>query len=92
MFAAAEASGRARLWFSPDGDWCTRKNRIISADASGRDRRGFPGLQRRGCSGAGAAALACLDHLVALGLRRERIFVADIAGVVYRGEWPDGDE
>src|SRR5947209_1567280 len=37
------------------------------------------------CSGAGAAALACLDHLVALGLRRERIFVADIAGVVYRG-------
>src|SRR3954467_6283487 len=37
------------------------------------------------CSGAGAAALACLDHLVALGLSRERIFVADIAGVVYRG-------
>src|SRR5215204_3860781 len=37
------------------------------------------------CSGAGAAALACLDHLVALGLRRERVFVADIAGVVYRG-------
>jgi malate dehydrogenase (oxaloacetate-decarboxylating)(NADP+) len=37
------------------------------------------------CSGAGAAALACLDHLVALGLRRESIFVADIAGMVYRG-------
>ena len=37
------------------------------------------------CSGAGAAALACLDHLIALGVRRERIFVADIAGVVYRG-------
>jgi malate dehydrogenase (oxaloacetate-decarboxylating)(NADP+) len=37
------------------------------------------------CSGAGAAALACLDHLVALGLKRERVFVADIAGVVYRG-------
>ena len=37
------------------------------------------------CSGAGAAALACLDHLVALGLKRERVFVADIAGVVYQG-------
>src|SRR5436305_5576730 len=37
------------------------------------------------CCGAGAAALACLDHLVALGLPRERIFVFDIAGVVYRG-------
>lgn len=37
------------------------------------------------CSGAGAAALACLDHLVALGLSRQRILVADIAGVVYRG-------
>jgi|HubBroStandDraft_4_1064222.scaffolds.fasta_scaffold02275_3 malate dehydrogenase (oxaloacetate-decarboxylating)(NADP+) len=37
------------------------------------------------CSGAGAAALACLDHLVALGLRHEHVFVADIAGVVYRG-------
>ena len=37
------------------------------------------------CSGAGAAALACLDHLVALGLSPERIFVSDIAGVVYRG-------
>ena len=37
------------------------------------------------CAGAGAAALACLDQLVALGLDPERIFVADIAGVVYRG-------
>src|SRR5689334_6042001 len=36
-------------------------------------------------SGAGAAALACLDLLVALGLQRERIFVSDIKGVVYRG-------
>src|SRR5690242_9057006 len=33
-------------------------------------------------SGAGAAALACLDLLVALGLQRERIFVSDIKGVV----------
>jgi len=37
------------------------------------------------CSGAGAAALACLDHLVALGLRRENVFVADIEGVVFQG-------
>jgi malate dehydrogenase (oxaloacetate-decarboxylating)(NADP+) len=37
------------------------------------------------CSGAGAAALACLDHLLALGLKREHVFVADIAGVVWRG-------
>ena len=37
------------------------------------------------CSGAGAAALACLDLLVELGLPRENIWVADIEGVVYRG-------
>jgi malate dehydrogenase (oxaloacetate-decarboxylating)(NADP+) len=35
--------------------------------------------------GAGAAALACLDLLLALGLRRERILVVDIEGVVYAG-------
>jgi malate dehydrogenase (oxaloacetate-decarboxylating)(NADP+) len=32
------------------------------------------------CSGAGAAALACLDLLVELGIRRENIFVSDIKG------------
>jgi len=37
------------------------------------------------CSGAGAAALACLNLLVDLGIRRENIFVADIEGVVYEG-------
>jgi malate dehydrogenase (oxaloacetate-decarboxylating)(NADP+) len=36
-------------------------------------------------SGAGAAALACLDFLVTLGARHENIFVTDIEGVVYRG-------
>jgi malate dehydrogenase (oxaloacetate-decarboxylating)(NADP+) len=36
-------------------------------------------------SGAGAAALSCLDMLVALGLPREHIFVTDILGVVYAG-------
>ncbi|MFN0300471.1 MAG: NADP-dependent malic enzyme [Burkholderiales bacterium] len=37
------------------------------------------------CSGAGAAALACLDLLVSLGLRPENIWVSDVVGVVYRG-------
>ena len=37
------------------------------------------------CSGAGAAALACLDLLVALGVRRENIWVSDIKGVVFQG-------
>jgi malate dehydrogenase (oxaloacetate-decarboxylating)(NADP+) len=36
-------------------------------------------------SGAGAAALACLNLLVALGARRENIWVCDIEGVVYEG-------
>jgi len=36
-------------------------------------------------SGAGAAALACLNLLVRLGVGRENIFVSDIEGVVYRG-------
>jgi malate dehydrogenase (oxaloacetate-decarboxylating)(NADP+) len=40
---------------------------------------------RAAVSGAGAAALACLDLLVALGLPRENIFVTDINGVVFRG-------
>lgn len=37
------------------------------------------------CSGAGAAALACLHLLVSLGARRENIFVSDLEGVVYKG-------
>ncbi|MBF0355034.1 MAG: NADP-dependent malic enzyme [Alphaproteobacteria bacterium] len=37
------------------------------------------------CSGAGAAALSCLDVLVNLGMRRENITVSDIEGVVYEG-------
>ncbi|KAA1005063.1 NADP-dependent malic enzyme [Paraburkholderia panacisoli] len=36
-------------------------------------------------SGAGAAALACLDLLVDLGLPLENILVTDLAGVVYKG-------
>ena len=36
-------------------------------------------------SGAGAAALACLNQLVALGAKVENIWVHDIEGLVYRG-------
>ena len=36
-------------------------------------------------SGAGAAAIACLNLLVALGARRENIWVTDIEGLVYAG-------
>jgi malate dehydrogenase (oxaloacetate-decarboxylating)(NADP+) len=36
-------------------------------------------------SGAGAAALACLDLLVDLGMPIENIWVTDLAGVVYQG-------
>jgi malate dehydrogenase (oxaloacetate-decarboxylating)(NADP+) len=36
-------------------------------------------------SGAGAAALACLNLLVSLGVQRQNIWVCDIEGVVYEG-------
>jgi malate dehydrogenase (oxaloacetate-decarboxylating)(NADP+) len=36
-------------------------------------------------SGAGAAALACLNLLVELGVKRENITVCDIEGVVFKG-------
>ncbi|MCU0813540.1 MAG: NADP-dependent malic enzyme [Burkholderiaceae bacterium] len=36
-------------------------------------------------SGAGAAALACLNLLLQLGLKREHVWVSDLAGVVYQG-------
>ncbi|NKJ49526.1 NADP-dependent malic enzyme [Burkholderia sp. SG-MS1] len=36
-------------------------------------------------SGAGAAALACLDLLIDIGLPLENITVTDLAGVVYKG-------
>ena len=43
------------------------------------------------CSGAGAAALACLDLLVCLGLKPENIWVWDIKGVVYEGRREEMD-
>ncbi len=42
-------------------------------------------------SGAGAAALACLDLLVDLGMKIENIWVTDIAGVVYKGRREEMD-
>ncbi|MDG1225058.1 MAG: phosphate acyltransferase, partial [Burkholderiales bacterium] len=44
------------------------------------------------CSGAGAAALACLKLLVQMGLPSENIYVADIHGVVYQGREIEMDE
>lgn len=43
-------------------------------------------------SGAGAAALACLNQLVSAGLRRENVIVTDVNGVVYQGREKDMDE
>ena len=42
-------------------------------------------------SGAGAAALACLDLLVNLGVKVENIWVTDIKGVAYEGRVEDMD-
>jgi malate dehydrogenase (oxaloacetate-decarboxylating)(NADP+) len=43
-------------------------------------------------SGAGAAALACLDLAVSLGLKRENIWVTDAKGVVYIGRTDGMDD
>ena len=40
-------------------------------------------------SGAGAAALACVDLLVAMGLKAENVTLVDIKGVVFEGRDPD---
>jgi malate dehydrogenase (oxaloacetate-decarboxylating)(NADP+) len=40
---------------------------------------------RLAVSGAGAAAIACLDVMVGLGVRRENIFVCDSKGVIREG-------
>ncbi len=36
-------------------------------------------------SGAGASAIACLDLLVNLGMKRENIFISDSKGIIYEG-------
>ncbi|AVS86493.1 NADP-dependent malic enzyme [Paracidovorax avenae] len=43
-------------------------------------------------SGAGAAALACLNLLLKVGLKRENVFVTDLAGVVHEGRTELMDE
>jgi len=43
-------------------------------------------------SGAGAAAIACLDVMVGLGVRRENIFVVDSKGVIREGRGDKLDE
>ncbi len=43
-------------------------------------------------SGAGAAALACLDMLLALGVTMEHVTVTDIRGVVYTGRTLEMDD
>jgi malate dehydrogenase (oxaloacetate-decarboxylating)(NADP+) len=36
-------------------------------------------------NGGGAASLACAEHLIDLGMKRDNLVVCDIAGVVYEG-------
>jgi malate dehydrogenase (oxaloacetate-decarboxylating)(NADP+) len=43
-------------------------------------------------SGAGAAAIACLDTMVALGVRRENVLAVDSKGVIWRGRDAQLDE
>lgn len=43
-------------------------------------------------SGAGAAALACINQLVSAGLDKRHIILTDIAGVVYQGREAQMDE
>ena len=51
-----------------------------------------PGQVKLVTSGAGAAALACLSLLLKLGIRRENVYVTDLAGVVYEGRTELMDE
>ncbi|MEJ7928838.1 NADP-dependent malic enzyme [Ramlibacter sp. AN1015] len=44
------------------------------------------------CSGAGAAAIACLDLMVGLGVAHKNIFVVDSKGVIYQGRPGGYDE
>ncbi|ODU10864.1 MAG: malic enzyme [Rubrivivax sp. SCN 71-131] len=43
------------------------------------------GAVKLAVSGAGAAAIACLDVMVALGVKKERVFVVDSKGVLREG-------
>jgi len=43
------------------------------------------GKVRLAVSGAGAAAIACLDTMVSLGVKRENVYVVDSKGVIFSG-------
>ncbi|AXA93365.1 NADP-dependent malic enzyme [Massilia sp. YMA4] len=43
------------------------------------------GQVKLAASGAGAAAIACLDMMVSLGVQRQNIYVVDSKGVIYQG-------
>ena len=61
---------------------------IISGAAllNGLELVGKPiGSVKVAVSGAGAAAIACLDVMVGLGVARENIYVCDSKGVIYEG-------
>ncbi|UOD49646.1 NADP-dependent malic enzyme [Orrella daihaiensis] len=61
---------------------------IISSAAimNGLELVGKPiGSVKMVCSGAGAAAIACLDLLVHLGMKKENIVVCDSRGVIWQG-------
>ncbi len=49
------------------------------------------GKARLVTAGAGAAALACVDLLVSMGLPKENVTLTDIAGVVYSGRTEEMD-
>jgi len=68
---------------------------IISGSAlvNGLELVGKPiGEVKVAVSGAGAAALACLDIFVALGVNPKNIYVADSKGVIYKGRPGGFDE
>jgi malate dehydrogenase (oxaloacetate-decarboxylating)(NADP+) len=37
------------------------------------------------CVGGGAASIACAEHAIRLGMRRENMIMCDVAGVIYEG-------
>lgn len=66
---------------------------VAAAMTSALDIVGKPLDQvRLVASGAGAAALACLNLLVSMGLPREHIIISDQTGVVYTGRTEKMDE
>jgi malate dehydrogenase (oxaloacetate-decarboxylating)(NADP+) len=65
---------------------------VCAAIRNGLRLLGRPlGEVRIAVSGAGAAALACLDLLVDMGARPENIWVADVHGLVWKGRPQDMD-